>query len=180
MKPFKFLFAAIIFLMMTSNMQSQNKSLIVYFTSTGNTEVIAKDIKEITGADIFRIEPVNAYPKEYKALINKAKDEINRGYHPKLKATVKNFNAYHTIYVGSPDWWGTIAPPVATFLASNNFNGKVIVPFMTSGGSGFGHSLSDIKKLCPHAKILKGYTCLGTQVREAKREVMEWIKGLKK
>jgi len=177
---FKFLFTTLLIFTITMNEQSQKKSLIVYYSWGGNTKVIAEDIREITGADIFRIEPVDAYPTDYQTVVDQAKEEINRGYHPKLKATVKNFDSYDTIYVGSPDWWSTVAPPAATFLTSYNFKGKVIIPFMTHGGSGFGRSIADIKKMCPGATVLKGYACYGTQVKDAKAEVRLWLKGLGK
>jgi flavodoxin len=152
------------------------KTLVVYFSKTGSTRAVAEYIKDATKADIFEIVPVQSYPEEYKATTEQAKKEINDGYKPAIKSKAQNIADYDIIFVGSPCWWGTIAPPVATFLSSHDLSGKIIIPFMTHGGSGLGHSVSDIKKLVPNAIIRDGKAFYGSSAESAKSDVEEWLK----
>lgn len=158
---------------------SPGKILVVYFSHTGNTREIANQIKELTNGDIFEIQPVNAYPIDYQTFVDQAKKEINANFKPELKAKVTNIEQYDVIFVGSPNWWNTIAPPVATFLTSYNFSGKTIVPFMTHGGTRMGHSEADIKALCTNSTILKGLPIRGSNVKDAKPEVTKWLREIK-
>lgn len=155
----------------------ENKILIVYFSHSGNTRVIAEYIKEATGGDIFEIQPVKDYPADYNTVVEQAKNEINASYKPELKAKVSGIAKYDVIFVGSPNWWSTIAPPVATFLSSYDLSGKKIVPFITHEGSQLGRSVADIKKLCPKSDVINGYACRGSKVKSARQEVAEWIKN---
>ncbi len=179
MKNIKLIVVSVISILFAINMQAQNKSLVVYFSHSNNTKVIAEYISEITGADIVRIEPVEPYPTEYQAVVDQAKKEINANFKPKLKTKIENIDQYDIIYVGSPNWWSTIAPPISTFLSSYNFKGKTIAPFITHEGSRLGRSVADIRKLCPDANIVRGYSRWGSQVNGAKKEVESWINELK-
>lgn len=163
---------------MDSKTKSSKKILVAFFSHSGNTRVIAEQIKALTGADIFEIKPVKDYPTEYNAVVDQAKKEINANFKPELKTKVKNFDSYDVVFVGSPNWWGTIAPPVSTFLSTNNFEGKTIAPFITHEGSRMGRSVSDIRKLCPKAKILEGLAVRGSSVKTAKNEVSEWLRKI--
>ncbi|MDP4209302.1 MAG: flavodoxin [Bacteroidota bacterium] len=176
----------IIFSILTTSigMQSQTKSatkkiLVVYFSHSGNTRVIAEQIKNATGGDIFEIQPVKDYPSDYNAVVDQAKKEITANYKPALKTRVKNIELYDVIFVGSPNWWSTIAPPVATFLSGYNLEGKTIIPFITHEGSRMGHSVSDIKKLCPKSNVLEGLPIRGSNVKSAKPDVEKWLKEIK-
>lgn len=165
------------------NLQAQTstpskKILVVYFSHSGNTRVIAEYIKDATNGDIFEIKPVNDYPEDYQAVVNQAKKEINANYRPELKTKINNIGPYDVIFVGSPDWWATIAPPVATFLSQYNLSGKTVIPFMTHEGSGMGHSVSDIKKLCPASTVLEGLPVRGSNVRSAKNDVIKWLRQI--
>lgn len=152
------------------------KILIAYFSWGGNTRAMAEQIKQATNADIFEIVPVAAYPKDYNACVEQAKKEINANHKPALKAKVADFASYDIIIVGSPNWWGTIAPPVATFLSSYDFSGKTILPFITHEGSRMGRSVDDIKKLCPKATILNGLPVRGSSVKNAGSDIQKWLK----
>lgn len=156
----------------------QNKVLVVYYSLTGNTKGIAEQISTDLKADTFAIETVEAYPDDYKQLTELAKKEIADGVKPALKNKPANLAQYDVIFVGSPCWWSTIAPPVATFLTENNFSGKKIVPFMTHGGSGLGHSVADIKKLVPDATVVDGQAFWGRSAKNAQDDVNDWIKEL--
>jgi flavodoxin len=157
---------------------AQSKILVAYFSHSGNTEVVAKEIQKQTGADIYEIVPEKAYPTEYKAVVEQAKNEIDKNYRPPLKSKTINLKKYDVIILGSPCWWSTMAPPVITFLSSYNFAGKKIAPFMTHEGSRFGHTLDDIKSLCPNATILDGLTIRGSEVKDSEAQVVKWVKRL--
>jgi flavodoxin len=179
MKAITFLF--IISIMSLTNLHAQtkaNKALVVCFSHSGNTKVIAEYISEATGGDLFEIKPVVDYPADYNTVVEQARKEINAGYKPELKSKVPDIEKYDVIFVGSPNWWSTIAPPVATFLSSYDLKGKKIIPFITHGGGGMGHSVADIKKLCPGSEVLNGYACSGSSVRNAGNDVIKWVKGL--
>jgi len=184
MKTRYFLIVIVTMFLSSIGIQAQSASpskkiLVVYFSHSGNTKEIANQIKELTGGDIFEIQPAKAYPSDYQACVDQAKKEINANYKPTLKTKLKNISSYDMIFVGSPCWWATMAPPVATFLSSYDFTRKTIVPFMTHEGSRMGRYASDIKKLCPKAKILEGLPVRGSNVKEAKGNVNKWLREIK-
>jgi len=156
------------------------KVLVVYFSwsKDGNTRNMAKQIQAATGADIFKIVPVSAYPINYKATVDKAKDEINRKHKPAIKGTVANFESYDVIIIGSPNWWSTIAPPVATFLSKYNFKGKTIMPFITHEGSRMGRAATDIKELCPGVTVDDGLAVRGSNVsnESTRNDINKWLR----
>lgn len=154
------------------------KILIAYFSHSGNTREIAVQIKNATGGDLFEITPVAPYPTDYNAVVDQAKKEINSDYRPPLKAKNEHISDYDVIFVGSPNWWSTIAPPVATFLSSHDLAGKTIVPFMTHEGSGMGRSVSDIKKLCQNSTVLEGLPIRGKKAKTSQNTVLKWLQDL--
>lgn len=182
MKTRIFLLMAITMLVLGMNVQARSsagkKILVAYFSQSGNTQEIANQIKNVTGADVFVIQPAIAYPSDYQTLVDQAKKEVNAGYKPALKGKADNIGSYDVIFVGSPNWWSTIAPPVATFLSQNDFSGKTIVPFITHEGSRMGRSVTDIKKLCPNSTILEGLPVRGSSVKSAQKDVDKWLKEI--
>ena len=104
-----------------------------------------------------------------------AKKEINAGVRPELAENVRDFAKYDVIFVGSPNWWGTMAPPVATFLTRNDVAGKTVVPFFTHGGGGMQRCESDVRKLCPKARVLKAATFSGGSIRSAGKAIADWV-----
>lgn len=155
------------------------KILVVYYSRSGNTRGLANQIQKHMGADIFEIETVNPYPQDYRETTRQAKQEIEAGYKPPLKAKVDNIKSYDVIFIGSPNWWATIAPPVATFLSEHDVSGKTIVPFMTHEGSGLGRSVSDIAKLCPQSSVQDGFALWGKDVSTSQERVTKWLRDLK-
>ncbi|HAH63853.1 MAG TPA: flavodoxin [Treponema sp.] len=161
-----------------TEMHAQNaskKALIVYFSWSGHTQIIAQDIQKATDADIFRLETVKNYPKQYRECTNAAKQELSNNERPVLKS-VPDFSKYNTVYLGWPCWWGTMPMAFFTLLEKNNLAGKTIIPFTTHEGSGFGKSLQDLKKLCPDAVILEGFSKNGNSVNDANEDVLKWLK----
>lgn len=135
-------------------------------------------IQKGTDGDLFEIQPIKPYSKNYQEVVDQAKKEINDNYKPALKTKVKDIDKYDVIFVGSPCWWATIAPPVAAFLSSYNLSGKTVIPFMTHEGSRMGHSENDIKALCPKSNVLKGLPIRGSQVKQAEEDVMKWLEKI--
>jgi len=142
----------------------------------GNTEVIAKMIREMTGGDLFHIEAVNAYPGEYTETTEVAKEELRTSARPKLTRQLENFASYDAIFLGYPNWWGTMPMPVFTFLEEHDLSGKTIVPFCTHEGSGLGRSVADIRKTCPKATVLEGIALRGGDVNNARGAVSGWLR----
>ncbi len=129
------------------------KILIAVFSYTGNTRQAAQAIQRKTGGTLIEIEPETPYSKDYQAVVKQGREEVDSGFLPKLKTKAANIRDYDVIFVGSPIWWYTIAPPVASFLHDHDLSGKTVVPFFTHGGYGIGHSLKDIRKYAPGAVL---------------------------
>jgi flavodoxin len=150
--------------------------LIAYFSRSGNTRNIAQLIHQEVGGTLHEIQPDVPYPKAYNAVTEQAKREIRAGYKPALRSTLDHVEAYDTIFVGSPNWWSTIAPPVATFLSEYDLSGKTIVPFCTHGGGGLGRIAQDIAKLCPRATVLSCLGIYGSGAGDVRAEVAAWLR----
>lgn len=142
----------------------------------GNTEIAARMLRELTGAEIFQIEPVQPYSKGYNACIAEARADQRRDARPELKAYPESLDEYDTVYLGYPNYWGTMPMCVFTFLEHYDLTGKTICPFCTHEGSGMGRSEADIRRLCPGATVRKGLALHGGSVREAKAEIESWLK----
>ena len=137
----------------------------------GNTELLANKIKELLPeADMFHIDTVKTYPEDYTECTEVSKKELHDNARPELTAKVENMEQYDTIILGYPCWWGTMPMGCWTFLESYSFDNKTIIPFCTNEGSGNGSSVSDIKKLCPNAKVTKGTAVRGTACAHADKE----------
>ena len=141
----------------------------------GNTEVIAEYIQEFTGAELFKVEPLNDYPDDYMECIDIAKKEQQDDARPELKQYLESIDDYDTVYIGFPNWWGTLPMPMWTLLEKLDFSNKTVKPFVTHEGSGFGSSENDLKKLCDGADIKKGLSVPGDKVYDVKDTVNVWI-----
>lgn len=141
----------------------------------GNTEVAAGIIQEFTGADMFKIEQVQPYAKDYNQCIEQAQNDQKRNARPELKNYPESIEQYDTIYLGYPNYWSTMPMAVFTFLEHFNFSGKTIKPFCTHEGSGMGSSERDIRTLCPGAELEKGLAIHGGSVHRSKKEIEKWI-----
>ena len=167
----------------------EEKCLIVYYSREGNnyvsgkivnlpisnTKVVANMIQQITGGDVFRIDTIKSYPEDYTETTDVVKKEKNENARPKLSSHVESMDSYNVIFLGYPNWWGTMPMPVFTFLEEYDFSGKTIIPFCTHEGSGLGRSEKDIAKFCPKASLLKGLAIHGSRVSAAKIDVTNWL-----
>ena len=161
-----------------------SKSLIIYFSRAdenyavcyidkGNTEIIAEYVRELTGADLFKVEPAVPYAKDYNTCIKEAKQRIGNA---PIKEKLTDISAYDTVYVMSPIYWGTYAPEVETALTGLDFSGKTVRVVCTHEGSGLASMVSDVKKMCVGADVQKnGLAVRGSQVKTAKGKVADWL-----
>jgi flavodoxin len=170
----------------------QQRILVAYFSrpgnnyvngkivnlAVGNTEVLAQMIQEMTKCDIFQIKTAKPYPLDYKETTDVAGKELREKARPKLSYRVENMTMYKVVFLGYPNWWGTIPMPIATFLSDYDFSGKTIAPFCTNEGSGLGQSVNDIKQLCPQSIILDGLAIRGGTVNKAQNQVSNWLQEL--
>ena len=164
------------------------KSLIIYFSRAdenyfggemryvekGNTEVIAEYIKDIVGADMFKVEPLNPYPADYMECIEEAKVRT-REHNAPIKEIVPDISSYEVIYVGSPIYWGGMPEELFTALKELDFNGKIVRPFVTHEGSGLSGVPRQLKEICNGAEVLDGLAITGSQVKNSKQKVKDWI-----
>lgn len=135
--------------------KNNGKILIAYYSWSGHTKKVAEAIQEEIGGDLFEIQPETPYSEDYKTVVDQAKKEINEGYRPALKNKVENIAQYDTVFIGSPNWWGTIAPVVSTFVEQNDLSGKTVVPFITHGSGGEQNTITDLEKQCKGCLVQK-------------------------
>ena len=155
------------------------KILVAFFSRSGNTRRIAKQIHQQISGSVFEIQVVNNYPADYNDVLARAKQEILSGTKPVLNAKVQDIENYDVIFIGYPNWWNTFPAPVLSFLTEYDFDSKTIIPFCTHGGGGSGHSFSDLARLYPRAKVEYGFSINGYYVSESNQEVIRWINNIK-
>ncbi len=151
------------------------KNLIIYYSWSGNTGKIAKLIGQKAGGDLWEIEPQEEYPVQYGTVVAQAKKEIQAGVRPELISIPSSVGHYENIFIGSPNWWNTMAPPVLSFCSAFDFSGKRIFPFCTHGGGGEGRVLRDITKNCRQASSVQGVSFYNDGGRDADREITTWL-----
>lgn len=183
MKRFVPSFLAIVGLLLPPGLQAQQNApaggvLVVYFSYSGNTREVARTIHSRVGGQLLEIQTVSPYPRGYDAVVKQAKQEQETGARPRLKPQVVDVAASRIVFLGYPNWWGTMPMPVATFLSEHDFSGKTIAPFCTHEGSRLGRSVADIRKLCPGATVLEGLAIRGRDAGKAQDDVMEWLRGI--
>lgn len=169
--------------------ESSKRVLVAFFSHTGenyavgniekgNTHIIAEMIAEESGGTLFEIVPQNAYPKTYNACVEAAKKEKQAKARPAIKADAP-VEEYDVIYLGYPNWWGDMPMPVYTFIEQHDWNGKIVIPFCTSEGSGLSDTEQRIAAACKGAALRKGLAVRGTTAQndrtEAKKAVQAWL-----
>lgn len=143
--------------------------------AVGNTEVAANILQKLTGAEIFKMQPVQEYSRDYNECIAEAQADQRRDARPELKNYPESLDEYDTVYLGYPNYWGTMPMAAFTFLEHFDFSGKTIFPFCTHEGSGMGRSESDIRRLCPGAEIKKGLALRGGSIHHSEPEIRRWL-----
>lgn len=147
-------------------------------TLKGNTQLIAEMIQNTVGGDVFLITTADKYPADYDEVVDFAEEEQDKNNHPSLSAHVENMADYDTIFLGFPNWWYDMPMAIYSFLEEYNFSGKTVVPFNTSGGSGFSDSIRTLREMLPDSTILNGFTVRDSRATEAQDDVLEWLSEL--
>ena len=161
------------------------KMLVVYYSwSNGNTKRIAEQLANETGADIARIETTFAYEGSHQEVVDQGQREVEAGFMPQINPLSVNISDYEVIAIGTPTWWYTMAPAVLTFLTTQDFSGKTVIPFMTNGGWP-GHVIKDIKKACSGAKSacemeIQFDSTGGSKLETSQKQIDQWIQNVKK
>ena len=166
------------------------KIAVVYYSQSkvGNTATVAKWIAKHTGGELVPLETVEAYPDAYGETLKAAKKDMENGGTRAIKA-VPPLDGYDVVFIGTPIWYGTYAPPVAEFFKTHSFAGKTVVPFCTHGGGGAGRYFVDVRKACPAATVKEGLTIRGSNqverrlgtgvtVHHTEDDVVNWLNAL--
>ncbi len=151
--------------------------LTAFYSWSGNTRRIAELIRKETGCDIFEITPAVPYPGDYNLTVKQARQEIQRGYKPAL-AGLPDISGYACIFIGTPNWWSTMAPPVASFMEGLDFAGKRVIPFSTHGGGGEASCALDISRLAVGASVLKSFCVYGDGGAGAASSAAKWLRSI--
>ena len=163
------------------NAESGGNVLVVYFSATGNTQTAAETIADLTGGDLFPLEPADPYTDEDLNWTDENSRVVQEHDNPEARDvalvadTVDNWEAYDTVFIGYPIWWGIAAWPVDTFVAANDFTGKTVIPFCTSSSSGIGESGQLLADLAGTGDWQEGQRFSSHVDRDA---VETWLAGL--
>lgn len=158
--------------------QIQSRILIAYFSQSGNTRLIAEDIAYFTHGDLFEIKTKEPIVGDFDTLVQKARADRAANRRPELAAHVNNMNNYDIVFVGFPNWVGTMPMPVFSFLEQHSFKGKTLVPFCTHGTSGISDTISDLEKLNLGATVAPYFHVYRGDVANARADVGKWLKSL--
>ena len=157
------------------------KTLVVYYSASGNTERVAKDIAEAAGADLFEIVPTEVYTSEDLNWTNpnsrgsREHDDESLRDVPLTTTEVPDWDSYDTVFIGYPIWWGIAAWPVDTFVKNNDFTGKTVIPFATSSSSGMGQSGSLLADMAGTGEWQEGQRFSSGVSSD---DVQSWVNGL--
>ena len=153
------------------------KVLVLYYSQTSNTKAVATEIATKLNADIEEIVAVNPYDGDFQATIDRCIVEREQGTVTEIKPLTADIANYDVIFIGYPVWFGTYAPPIATFLANTDLSGKKIVPFCTFGSGGLESSVKDMAEKQPKAEILNGYGVRAARLDAMPKEIDNFLKA---
>lgn len=157
------------------------KTLVVYYSASGNTERVAKDIAEAAGADLFEIVPTEVYTSDDldwtnpDSRVSREHDDESLRDVPLITTEVPDWDSYDTVFIGYPIWWGIAAWPVDTFVKNNDFTGKTVIPFATSSSSGMGQSGSLLADMAGTGEWQEGQRFSSGVSSD---DVQSWVNGL--
>ena len=154
------------------------RALVAYFSASGTTERVARDLAAATGADLFEIAPAQPYTSadlNWRDKASRTSQEMNDdACRPAIASSVANMDGYDTVFVGFPVWWYVEPRIIDTFLEAYDFGGKTLVPFATSGGSGLGKAAQRMQQIVSGAKVLDGGLLNG---RPSQAKLAAWAEG---
>ncbi len=164
-----------------SLLEKESRTLIVYFSASGNTEKIANIIAEETGGSLFELEPVHPYSSEDLdwtadgSRVNLEHDDESLQSIELVNDSVEDWDEYDTVFIGYPIWWGNAAWPINGFITSNDFSNKTVIPFCTSGSSSIGESAVQLSEMAASGNWLDGHRFSGSA---SDSDVIEWLSTL--
>ena len=153
------------------------KVLVLYYSQTSNTKAVATEIATKLGADIEEIIPVNPYDGDFRATIERCMQEREQGIITEIQPVAADIAKYDVIFIGYPIWFGTYAPPIATFLDQVDLSGKKVVPFCTFGSGGLESSIKDLNEKQPNAQVLEGYGVRAARLEAMPEEIDQFLKA---
>ena len=179
MKNFKLLtiIAAMIITLVSCGPKKAQKTLVLYYSQTSNTKLVADEIANRLNSDIEEIVAVNPYDGNFTETIERCLQERNEGVTPEIQPVKADIASYDVIFIGYPIWFGTYAPPVITFLKNVDLSGKKIVPFCTYGSGGLESSVKDLREAQPNAEVLDGYGVRAARLDAVPYEIDQYLKA---
>ena len=151
------------------------KSLIVYYSYSGITRRLAEDIALITDGELLELKPQDPYSFSYNTAVKEVRAQIEKGGCPALMPSDVHVGDFDTVFIGSPNWLKTFAPPVLSFLRATDLSGKTIIPFCTHGGGGFGNMIEEYQRECGASRVMPGLAVKGTYTFS---EVQKWLDSI--
>lgn len=151
------------------------KSLVIFYSWSGNTRGVAAQIHQKVGGDLVELELTTPYSTNYNTCLDEAKRDQQQGARPELKTRIPDISRYDVVYLGYPNWWATIPMPIASLLEAYDFSGKTIAPFCSHGGGRLGQSVTDIAKLAPSARITEGLSVHYSGGSSLSRDIDSWL-----
>lgn len=171
--------------------KARGKVLVVCYSESKNqnTLTVAQWIQEVTGGTLLQLQMKQPYGDSYRQVLKEARQHLDSGTLPEILPLTEKLEDYETIFIGSPVWYGTYAPPVGTFMKGHDFSGKTVIPFCTHGGGGVERTFDEMAKAMPGANVLPGMVVRGSNVVErtlgrgtadkaSKAEVIHHLNGL--
>lgn len=155
-----------------------NKVLIVYYSHSGNTKRVADIIKRKTGGDLFFAIPRPRYPENYEDTLEISRQQKVKGEFPKLATKLNSLDDYDYIFIGTPNWWSTMSPPIFSFLNTYDLSNKKIIPFITHGGGGIASIIKDMKQICNKSIFLKEFSVSDDDIERVEYRIESWLSKL--
>ncbi len=158
--------------------ETGSKSLVVYFSWSGNTENVAKSIQSQTDSDIFEIVPATPYSDDYDTVVDLAQEEQRNNARPAISGSIENIEQYDVVYVGFPNWWGDMPMILYTFFDTYDLSDKTVALFCTSGGSGLSNTVNEVKELEPNATVTEGLHIDSGSSSNPDNAVSKWLNDI--
>ena len=181
MKNLKWLMALVIGMLAAvacnSKKAEKPRVLVLYYSQTSNTKLVAEEIATRVGADIEEVVPTNPYDGDFQATIERCMKERQEGVKAEIEPLKADISKYDVVFIGFPVWFGTYAPPIAALLESIDLTGKKVVPFCTFGSGGLESSVKDLAEKQPNAVILPGYGARAARMKAVPEEIDQFLKA---
>lgn len=154
---------------------------IVDLGERGNTKIAAEELQKALNekgikSNLFEIEPLIPYDHSYEGTLARSRQEYEDGSAPLINDGPNGYEAYDFIFLGYPNWWGTLPAPIISFLRDHDTNGKTLIPFVTHGGQRFLYSVESIQKEAPKANMLPGFAIAAPYMSQAPYVIADWLK----